>query len=112
MRKTPRREAAHVHEFARELPGDAELATALMTRQARLAIGVAATFMLLMLGLPVANVLWPDAMQTRVLGFPLSWLLLGIALYPVTWALAAHYVRSAEQLEADDARLVQERRRG
>jgi uncharacterized membrane protein (DUF485 family) len=96
---------------AADLPGDAALVTALMGRQARLAIAIASGFLVLMFGLPLLNALWPQGMQARILGFPFSWLLLGVLLYPVTWLLAAGYVRYAERLEAQDVALVQGRRR-
>ncbi len=94
------------HDLSGDLPGDAELTATLMRRQLRVANGIAALFLLLILGLPLLNALWPRAMQARVIGFPLTWLILGVLLYPVTWALAAWFVRASERLEADDARLV------
>lgn len=88
------------------VPDPGRLAGVLMRRQARLAMTVAAGFLLLMFGLPLANTLWPEAMQRRVAGFPFSWLLLGVLMYPLTWVLAATFVRRSEALEADDARLA------
>lgn len=96
--------------FASDLKGDAELATTLMGRQLRLAISIAAWFLLLILGMPLLNAFWPSAMQKRVIGFPASWLLVGVLAYPVTWALAWYFVVRSEWLEVDDARLVRERR--
>src|SRR3954464_11241990 len=49
----------------------------LMARQLRLSIFCAASFLVVLLGLPLANYFFPDAMAIRVAGFTLSWLILG-----------------------------------
>ena len=96
--------------FPAELPGDAQLAGLLMRRQARVAVGIAALFLLLLVTLPLLNSYWPAGMQARVLGFPLSWLLLGVLSYPLTWVLAGYFVRRSKALEAEDAGLVREQK--
>jgi uncharacterized membrane protein (DUF485 family) len=89
---------------------DAELAGMLMRRQAGLSIRVAAVFLVLILGLPLLTRFKPEWTQQPVLGFPISWFLLGILFYPITWALSAYFVRASEQLEAEDADLVRKER--
>ena len=43
----------------------------LMRRQLKLSIACAATFMVALLGLPLANYFFPEVMATRVFGFTL-----------------------------------------
>jgi uncharacterized membrane protein (DUF485 family) len=82
---------------------DGELAAALMKRQAALSIKVAAVFLVLIFGLPLLTHFKPDWTQTPVFGFPLSWFLLGLAFYPLTWALSYYFVQASEKLEAEEA---------
>src|SRR5688500_9417587 len=89
---------------------DRELAVLLMRRQAALGIGVAALFMVLMLGLPLLSHFRPDLSQLPLLGFPFSWLLLGLLFYPLTWALSAYFVVASERLEAEQAAQVRAER--
>ena len=50
-------------------------------------------------GLPLLFWLAPDVMDTRVLGMPLAWCLLGFVVYPTLVALGCWYVRAAERNE-------------
>jgi hypothetical protein len=74
-----------------------------MRRQARVALPVALIFLGLVLGVPLMNALVPGTNRVPVAGFPLPWFLLGIAFYPITWALSAWFVAASERLEAEDA---------
>jgi uncharacterized membrane protein (DUF485 family) len=74
-----------------------------MRRQALLSLRVAVVFLLIVFGLPLLTHFRPDWTQTPILGFPLSWFLLGLAFYPLSWALSFYFVKASEQLEADDA---------
>lgn len=89
---------------------DGEVVRLLMRRQAALGLRVAAVFLVLILGVPLLNQLAPEISQRPVYGFPLSWFLLGIAFYPVTWALSAYFVSASERMEAEDADIVRARR--
>jgi uncharacterized membrane protein (DUF485 family) len=89
---------------------DRELAGMLMRRQAALGLRVAIVFLALVLGLPLLTHFKPDWSQQPVFGFPLSWFLLAILFYPITWALSAYFVHASEQMEAEDAALVREER--
>jgi uncharacterized membrane protein (DUF485 family) len=80
------------------------LASRLMREQATLGLRVAAVFVLLLVGLPLANLYLPSLGGTRVLGFTLTWLLLGILFYPVTWFLSAYFVKESDRIEARHAR--------
>lgn len=91
---------------------DAELAAALMRRQAALGSRVAAVFLALVFGAPLLNHYAPEFTSLPVFGFPLSWFLLGILFYPITWGLSAYFVRASERLEAEEARMVRSERGG
>jgi hypothetical protein len=71
----------------------------LVARQLRLSLGCAAAFGLVLLGLPLANYFFPEAMATRVLGFTLSWLILGLGMFPVVWTIAFYFIRTSMALE-------------
>jgi uncharacterized membrane protein (DUF485 family) len=91
---------------------DAELASALMRRQAALSMRVAMVFLVVVLGVPLVNHYLPDAGRIPVFGFPISWFLLGIFFYPLTWALSAYFVWASEKLEAREAAMIRGERDG
>ena len=70
-----------------------------MRRQARLGLRIAAVFVLILVGLPLLNLVLPDAMAARVGGFSLTWLLLAVLFYPVTWLLSWLFVRGSDRAE-------------
>lgn len=78
----------------------------LLRRQLRLSISCAAAFLLVLLGLPLANFLLPELMATRVFGFTLTWLLLGVGFCPVVWCIAWFFVRQSMALEEAEVREV------
>src|SRR5258705_258974 len=65
----------------------------LMRRQLRLSIVCAATFVIVLLGLPLANYFLPELMATRVAGFTLTWLILGVLFFPFVWAIAWIFIK-------------------
>jgi uncharacterized membrane protein (DUF485 family) len=82
---------------------------AIMRRQARLSVGVALIFLVLVLGLPVVNHYLPAVAQSRVAGFTATWLFLGLLFYPITWLLSAYFVRASDEVEHEIARQYGER---
>jgi uncharacterized membrane protein (DUF485 family) len=80
-----------------------------MRRQASLGLKVTAVFLVILLGLPLLNAYAPALMATRIGGFPLTWLVLAILFYPVTWALAWFFVKRTEELEHEQAAEGRER---
>src|SRR5438093_5944255 len=72
----------------------------LMRKQLRLSILCAAAFLIALLGLPLANYFYPEFMARRILGFTLSWLLLGIGFFPAVWLIAWVFIRRSIALEA------------
>ena len=70
-----------------------------MRRQARLGLRIAAVFVLILVGLPLLNLYLPDTMAMRVGGFSLTWLLLAVLFYPVTWLLSWLFVSGSDRAE-------------
>ena len=75
----------------------------LMRRQLRLSIACAAAFVIVLLGLPLANFFLPEFMSKRVGGFTLSWLILGVLFFPFVWAIAWIFIRRSIALEDNEA---------
>ena len=71
----------------------------LMRKQLRLSIFCASAFLIVLLGLPLVNYFLPELMAKRVAGFTLTWLLLGIAFFPVVWLIAWVFIRRSIALE-------------
>lgn len=80
---------------------------ALMRKQLKLSIGCAVAFMIVLLGLPLANYLFPDLMAMRLFGFTLTWLILGIGFFPAVWLIGWLFVRRSIELEAREAVEIQ-----
>ncbi len=87
------------HEYAHVVQG-------VMKRQAALGLRVASVFVVLIVGLPLFNLYWPKLAAASVAGFTLTWLVLGVAFFPVTWLLSAYFVRESDRIESDAARSV------
>lgn len=71
----------------------------LMRRQLQLSVACAATFLVALLGLPLLNYFLPDLMATRVAGFTLTWLILGVLFFPFVWVIAYAFIRRSIALE-------------
>lgn len=72
----------------------------LIRSQLRLAIVCAAGFVAATVVFVVAIALLPALDETFVAGVPVSWLLLGLGVYPLAISVAALYVRAAQRNEA------------
>ena len=79
----------------------------LMRRQLRLSIACASAFLIALLGLPMLNYFFPDLMSQRVLGFPLTWLILGVLFFPYVWVISFIFIRRSIALEEAEVREVQ-----
>jgi uncharacterized membrane protein (DUF485 family) len=55
--------------------------------------------MLLLFGLPVLNYIAPELMATRIGGFTLSWLVLGVLFFPYVWIIAKWFIVRSIALE-------------
>lgn len=80
----------------------------LMRRQLKLSITCAVAFVVILFGLPLANYFAPDFMAQRVGGFTLSWLILGVLMFPYVWIISGLFIRKSIALEADEVRAVQQ----
>lgn len=74
----------------------------LMRRQLGLSIACAATFLIALLGMPILNYYAPALMASRVAGFTLSWLILGVLFFPFVWIISFVFIRRSIALEEDE----------
>ena len=82
----------------------------LMRRQLKLSIACAAAFLVALLGLPLANYFFPEVMATRVLGFTLTWFMLGVLFFPLVWMIAWLFIKRSIELEEAEVREVTEKK--
>lgn len=94
---TPSPDVVHSESFLRTL----------MRRQLRLSIACGAAFLLALLALPLANYFAPELMATRVGGFTLSWLILGVLFFPFVWVISWVFIQRSIRLENDEVKSVQ-----
>ena len=78
----------------------------LMRRQLGLSIACAATFLVALIGLPLANFYAPVLMASRVAGFTLSWLILGVLFFPFVWIISWVFIKRSIALEEDEVRVA------
>jgi uncharacterized membrane protein (DUF485 family) len=71
----------------------------LMKRQLKLSISCATAFVLILFGMPLLNYFAPVLMATRVGGFTLSWLMLGVLFFPYVWIIAKIFINRSIALE-------------
>lgn len=74
----------------------------LMRRQLKLSVACALTFMVALLGMPLLNYFFPELMAKRILGFTLSWFILGIAFFPFVWVISYAFIRRSIALEESE----------
>lgn len=79
----------------------------LVRSQFRLALLVVFTLLLSLGMLPIVFLLFDSVTQFRILGVPLPWLILGVAVYPYLLLLGWLYTRQAERAERDFTELVE-----
>ncbi len=88
---------------AREMAEQSEVGqlfvASLIRSQLRLALVVAAGFLVILIGIPVLLALFPAIDGVTVLTVPVPWLLLGLGIYPLVIGCAVLYVRSATRNE-------------
>ena len=80
--------------------------SSLMRRQLRLSVSCAATFLVALLGLPLLNYFMPELMSTRVAGFTLTWLILGVLFFPFVWIISYAFIKRSIALEQDEVNSV------
>ena len=89
---TPNKVDIHSEEFLH----------ALMRKQLKLSIACALAFLVVLLGLPLANYFWPEVMATRIGGFTLTWFVLGIGFFPAVWVIAFYFIKRSIALENEE----------
>jgi uncharacterized membrane protein (DUF485 family) len=92
----PHDDAIHSESFLRTL----------MRRQLGLSITCAATFLVALIGMPLLNYFQPSLMATRLGGFTLSWLILGVLFFPFVWIISWYFIRRSIALEDDEVSAV------
>lgn len=92
----PPDDAIHSESFLRTL----------MRRQLALSIACAGTFLVALIGLPLLNYFKPELMATRVAGFTLTWLILGVLFFPFVWIISWVFIRRSIALEEDEVNAV------
>jgi uncharacterized membrane protein (DUF485 family) len=75
----------------------------LMRNQLQLSIACALTFTVVLLALPLFNYFQPELMATRVAGFTLTWLILGVLFFPFVWVIAWIFIQRSLALESAEA---------
>ena len=93
---TPHEDRVHSEEFLHSL----------MRRQLKLSVACAATFLIALMGLPLMNYFAPAFMATRVAGFTLSWLILGVLFFPFVWIISWRFIKRSIALEQDEVNSV------
>jgi hypothetical protein len=85
--------------------------SSLLRAQLRLAAGVLAVVVAVVVGLPLVFRALPWLTSTSVLNMPLPWVLLAFAIYPFLFLCGWFYVRRAEHNEAVFEAMVRPTRR-
>ncbi len=70
-----------------------------MSAQLKLSLKCFAIFVVILVGVPLVNFYLPEIANTRIWGFTLTWLFLGVLFYPLTWIIARIYVSRSLALE-------------
>jgi uncharacterized membrane protein (DUF485 family) len=78
-----------------------ELSRRMMKKQLKLSLTVASVFVIILVGLPLVNLYLPDLAKTRIGGFTLTWLILGVLFFPLTWLLSTWFVKGTERIDAE-----------
>jgi uncharacterized membrane protein (DUF485 family) len=92
----PAADAVHSESFLRSL----------MRRQLKLSLVSAVTFLVALAGLPLLNYFAADLMATRIAGFTLSWLILGVLFFPFVWVISWVFIQRSIALERDEVNSV------
>ena len=92
----PPPDVMHSEEFLRSL----------MRRQLKLSVACAVTFLVVLLGLPLLNYFAPAFMATRIAGFTLTWLILGVLFFPFVWIISWRFIRRSIALEDAEVKSV------
>jgi hypothetical protein len=95
-------------EIARRTRVGEVYVSSLLRDQLALAIRILLTLALCLGPLPLLFHLAPGLAEVRLAGFPVTWLVLGVLVYPFLLLLGWAYVRRAERIEQAFAELLRE----
>ena len=95
-----------LQEVAEQTTYGAVFLNDLIRRQRALSLSVAIVFLVIIFSFPLLTFFLRSLTAFEILGFEVSWLALGILIYPLIWALAFYFVSTAEKYEEDFIRLV------
>jgi uncharacterized membrane protein (DUF485 family) len=98
----PADDAVHSESFLRSL----------MRRQFALSAVCGAMFLIVLLGMPLLNYFAPALMATRVGGFTLSWLILGVLFFPFVWIISWMFIKRSIALENEEVASVRRGKEG
>jgi len=84
-----------------------EFLHSLMRKQLKLSITCALSFLIVVLGLPLANYFAPELMAQRIFGFTLTWFVLGIGFFPAVWCISFYFIKRSIALENEEVKEVQ-----
>ena len=94
------RSAADSRDAAEESDAGQVFVSSLIRSQLRLAVVVAAGFLLILVAFPLMLGLIPGLAESTIVGLPFDWVLLGAGIYPVIGLSAGLYIRTAARNEA------------
>lgn len=95
-----------LQEVAEQTSYGAVFLNDLIKRQRALSLSVAITFLIIILSFPLLNFFLQSLVAFKIFGFEISWLFLGILIYPLIWGLAFYFVSTADKYEEEFTRLV------
>lgn len=78
----------------------------LIKRQRALSLSVAITFLIIIFSIPLLNFFLRSLTAFQIFGFEISWLFLGILVYPMIWGLAFYFVSTADKYEDEFTKFV------
>ncbi len=90
-----------LREFSEQTEVGGIFLQALMRRQLRLSLGVAAVFFVFLVAQPLLSTVWRPWTRWEVAGVPVTWVVLGVLSYPLLVWLGRHYVRRAEEVDEE-----------
>jgi hypothetical protein len=104
--KTALAEPEVLQEVAEQTPYGEIFLTDLISRQLTLSLTVAITFLTILFTIPLFNYFMPAVATVQIFGFTVSWLVVGVVIYPVIWGLAYYFVGTCKKFEDDFIQLV------
>jgi hypothetical protein len=107
LQRRPQRPARPlVTEIAEKTEVGDVVLRSLLSAQLRLALLVLTIFGSVLGGIPLLFVASPHLSRLKLLGIPAPWLVVGLGVFPLLWAIARLYVHFAERNEGEFVELA------